>query len=190
MDPKVRAQYLLDYFCHQQDRARIGSIIKAQKSTKTGVCWIQKHFKRVESNIGFRLGQLADLFLHTEGRSASISEIEQWLGELGISAVSSFKEGRNHAKTPLVCKTHRHVTVMLPRDYTPVCHPLTEGSLTADKLRDILVRKQLILSEQASKMEFIDPWKDVPGKVLNEVHKDVDQVRVKQELKQVYLLKT
>jgi hypothetical protein len=37
-------------------------------------------------------------------------------------------------------------------------------------------------------MEFIDPWKDVPGKVLDEVPEDVDQVRVKQDLKQVYLL--
>jgi hypothetical protein len=136
MDP---AQKLLDLFCHRQDRARIHRIIEDQKSIKTGVCWIRKHFKRVESNIGFRLGQLADLFLHTEGRSASTSEVEEWLSELGIRAISSFKDSRSNAKTSLVCKTHRHVTVMLPRDYMPVCHPLTEGSLTADKLREILV---------------------------------------------------
>lgn len=188
MDPAVRAQHFVNLFCDRRDRAIAHSMVEAQKKVKSGVGWIQNHFKRVESNTGFTLGQLANLFLHTEGHSASISEIEKWLDELGVRATSSFKQSRDMATTPLVCKTHRHVTVMLPRDRVSVCHPLAEGPLTAEKLRSILVQEQFVLAEQASTMEFIDPWKAVPGKVLDEIPEDVDTLRVKQDLKEVYLL--
>jgi hypothetical protein len=170
-------------FRQRHDKAVLMSMIEAQAKNKLGVCWLQTHFNLAKADIGFTLDQISDLYLHTTGQNATISEIEEWLDETEIHATSSFKQSIGMATTPLICQTHRHLSVMLPSKRVSLWHPLTQGALTAQNLRNVLVREQLILFNEASKMDFINPWKKLQSKGFDEIHEDVAQVCMKQELK-------
>jgi hypothetical protein len=70
-----------------------------------------------------------------------------------------------------------------------ICHPFEDGVLTIAKLRASLLQQQLVLPNEANKLNFIYPYSMTPrDEIIDEVPEDVEFVRVKQSLRRVYVL--
>jgi hypothetical protein len=157
-----------------------------------GIQWLRKHFKQVTINVGFTLDEIQFLLLHTTGEVATQAGIERWIQAMGVPWQRGWK---GPTRTPMICTTHRHVTIFLPVEgpnlstRVPFCHPFADGPLYAAKLRDMLVEKQLILEHEAGKLEFADMYdRTQQDASFEEIPEDIEELRIKQKLKHVFVL--
>lgn len=152
-----------------------------------GIQWLRKHFKQVTIDVGFTLDEIQTLLLFTTGEEATQAEIERWIQAMGVPWQRGWK---GPMRTPMICTTHRHVTIFLPESTrVTLCHPFADGPLYAAKLRDMLVEKQLILKDEAGKLEFADMYNRKQQDVsFEEIPEHIEELRIKQKLKHVFVL--
>jgi hypothetical protein len=109
-------------------------------NTGRGVQWLCEHFKKVQTSVACTVGQISNLFMHTQRVRMPTHEIESWLHAIGLRPVSNFKTPFEAAATPLLCTTHHHVTISLFEGVTHVIlHPLAAGPLTIASLQNSLL---------------------------------------------------